>query len=286
MQPLIDGDVLVYEVAAVGQYVDEKDGETIRLRPWDWVVETLEFKIEDICKAAGGTEKPLIYLTGDDLLWKMKRRVRPSLGDFEPNFRIERAKLRVYKGTRKSVKPEYYHAIRAYLITVHNAFVSRGCEADDEISMEQTLRPDSTIICTRDKDLRQVPGNHYGWESGLQPEFHPQSYDRLGSISLHRGKSSTKISGGGFLFFASQLLTGDVVDNIAGLPKYGPVKTFDILGDCESTGDALARVQQEYRNVYPIDWKDQLREQCDLLWMIRERNEDGSLKWFNPKEYS
>lgn len=283
-QAIIDGDVLVYEVAAVGQYIDPEDGVTIRTRPWDWVVETLEWRIEDIVKASGSSGKPLIFLTGDEVLWKMKARVRPSLPSYEPNFRIEVAKLRVYKGTRKTEKPFYYNSIRAYLITVHNAYVSRGCEADDELSIQQTLRPTETIICTRDKDLRQVPGWHYGWESGKQGEFEPTEYDDVGAIELDRSKSVPKIVGGGFAFFASQLLTGDTVDNIAGLPKYGPVKAASILDGCSTPRDYLSRVRSEYVNVYPDDWQAHLREQCDLLWMVRGRRDDGSLIRFNPKE--
>lgn len=283
MQPLIDGDVIVYEIAAVAQYVDE-DGET-RLRPWDWVVETIDFKIEGICNAVGASQRPLIYLTGDEVLWKMKRRVRPSLPIYEPNFRIERAKLRAYKGTRKSEKPLLYNSIRAHLIVEWGAFVAIGCEADDEMAMEQTRRPDSTVICTRDKDLRQVAGFHYGWESGLQPEFHLTEYDTLGTIDLYKTKYTTKIIGGGFKFFASQLVTGDVVDNISGLPKAGPVAAFNLLGDAESCRDCLNRVRQRYSEVYPDTWKEQLREQCDLLWMVRERDVEGRLVMFNPKDY-
>lgn len=283
MQALIDADVLVYEIAAVAQYYDE-DGE-LRLRPWSWVVETIDFRLNAICEAVGATQKPILYLTGDSHLWKVKGRVRPSLPSYEPNFRIERAKLRAYKGTRKTEKPYYYNSIRVHLIVEHGAWISRGCEADDEMAMEQTSRPDSTVICTRDKDLRQVAGFHYGWESGLQPEFDLTSYDTLGTISIHKTKSTTKIVGGGFKFFASQLITGDVVDNISGLPKAGPVAAFNLLGDAESCADCLDRVRTRYTEVYPDDWKEQLREQCDLLWMVRGRNEDGSLKFFNPKEW-
>lgn len=281
-QPLIDGDILVYEIAATGQYLNE--GGEIVLRPWDWVEETIDYRIKSICEAVEATQKPIIYLTGDESLYKMKRRVRPSLPTYEPNFRIGRAKLRVYKGTRKSDKPHYYNSIRAYLVVCHNAFVSIGCEADDEMAMEQTLRPDSTIICTRDKDLRQVAGRHYGWESGLQAEFGPYEYDQLGTIELVETKSTKKIVGGGFKFFASQLITGDIVDNIAGLPRSGPVAAINLLRDTESCRDCLDRVRARYEEVYPDDWKEQLREQCDLLWMVRRRDDEGKLVMFNPKE--
>jgi len=284
MQPLIDFDILAYEIGSIAQFTDEETGELIP-RPWDWVVETIDNRIEDICKAVGATQEPIGYLTGDPTLYVMKRRVRPSLPVYEPNFRIAMAKSRAYKSGRKEEKPLHYNNIRAYLVGVYNAYVAIGTEADDEMAIEQTKRPDSTVICTRDKDLRQVPGWHYGWESGKQAEFSLTSYDTLGTIELDRSKSAPKIVGGGFKFFCSQLFTGDQVDTIPGLKGYGPVKVANLLADCRTTGECLDVVRQEYATVHPEDWKTILREQSNLLWMIRERNEDGSLKFFNPKEY-
>lgn len=294
VQPLIDSDILAYEIGSVAQYVDEGTGEIIP-RPWDWVEETIDQKINDICNAVGATQKPLLYLTGDTLLYKMKRRVRPSLPIYEPNFRIAKAVSKDYKGGRKVDKPLHYHNIRAYLLGVYSAYVSIGCEADDEISIEQTKRFDpshlndyssaETIICTRDKDLRQVPGWHYGWECGRQGEFGPTAYDRLGTIQLDRSKSSPKIVGGGFAFFCSQLLTGDVVDNIGGLKGYGPVKVYSLLENCKSTAQLLSAVRSRYTELFGESWQIRLREQADLLWMVRERDNDGKLVMFNPKEY-
>lgn len=273
-----------YEIGAVAQFTDEESGELIP-RPWDWVVETIDNRINDICNAVGASRKPLIYLTGDTTLYNMKRRVRPSLPIYEPNFRTAMAVSRPYKNGRKEEKPLHYNNIRAYLVGVYDAYVSIGCEADDELAMEQTRRPLETIICTRDKDLRQVPGWHYGWESGRQGEFAPTEYDELGTLKLDRSGSSPKLRGGGFKFFASQLLTGDPVDTIPGLKGYGPVKVHSLVDSCTSTRELLDMVSGEYRNVYSDSWRINLREQCNLLWMIRERNEDGSLKFFNPKEY-
>ena len=288
MQPLIDGDILVYEIGSTAQYVDEGTGEIIP-RPWDWVVEAIDYKIADICKAVGATQEPIVYLTGDEYLWKMKRRVRPSLPIYEPNFRIAMAVSKDYKGGRKLDKPLYYNSIRAYLVGVYNAFVAIGCEADDEMAIEQTRRsqldPNSTIICTRDKDLRQVPGWHYGWECGRQGEFGPIFYDNIGSIILDRSKSQPKIVGGGFAFFCSQLLTGDVVDNIGGLKGFGPVKVYDALGNCETTATLLGGVRSRYTELFGEDWKGKLIEQANLLWMVIQRADNGSLIMFDPKEY-
>jgi len=286
MQPLIDGDILVYEIGATAQYTNEETGEIIP-RPWDWVEEAIDYKLRDICKAVGATEKPLIYLTGDEWLWKTKRRVRPSLPSYEPNFRIAMAVSKDYKGGRKVDKPLHYNNIRAYLVGVYDAHVSIGLEADDEMSIEQTRRAElgDTIICTRDKDLRQVPGWHYGWECGKQGEFGPVQYDRLGTIVLDRSKSAPKIVGGGFKFFCSQLFTGDPVDTIGGLAGYGPVKVDGLLSSLTTTRELVDRVRQEYESVHGEHWKEKLREQSNLLWMVRERDKDGKPVMFNPKDY-
>jgi hypothetical protein len=290
MQPLIDGDILAYEIGSIAQFTDEETGEIIP-RPWDWVVETIDNRINDICNAVGASRKPLIYLTGDTTLYNMKRRVRPSLPIYEPNFRIAMAVSKDYKGGRKLDKPLYYNSIRAYLVGCYNAFVAIGCEADDEMAIEQTRRfninPElcDTIICTRDKDLRQVPGWHYGWECGRQGEFGPTYYDELGTIILDRSKSQPKIVGGGFAFFCSQLLTGDIVDNIGGLKGYGPVKVYDALGTHQTTASLLDAVRSRYTELFGEAWKDNLREQANLLWMVRERDEEGKLIMFNPKDY-
>lgn len=288
-----------YEIGSVAQYVDERTGEIIP-RSWDWVEETLDARIEDICRAVGATQKPLLYLTGDIPLWNMKRRVRPSLPVYEPNFRIAMAVSKDYKGGRKLEKPLHYNNIRAYLISVYDAFVAIGCEADDEMAIEQTRREElyrngedivRTIICTRDKDLRQVPGWHYGWECGRQGEFGPVEYDRLGTIELvtktsPKGIKSHKIVGGGFAFFCSQLLTGDVVDNIGGLAGFGPVKVCAALGVHNTTGDLLNGVRSRYEELFGEAWRDKLREQANLLWMCRERDASGRLVMFNPKDYA
>lgn len=84
-----------------------------------------------------------------------------------------------------------------------------------------------TIIRTRDKDLRQCPGWHFGWELYNQPQFGPYLVDELGWIKLSDDRK--KIRGVGYKFFASQMITGDHVDNISGLSKAGPVAAFELI---------------------------------------------------------
>lgn len=165
---------------------------------------------------------------------------------------------------------------------MYNVVESEGMEADDLMAIEQTKRPNETIICTRDKDLRAVPGWHYGWELGNQPSFGPKLVEQLGHLRLSADRKSVK--GEGLLFFWSQCLTGDRVDSIPGLDGYGPVKAFETLRGCQSNEEAFQRVLEAYRGVYGDDAEKELLEQGQLLWMTRELHPDGSpVLWGFPE---
>lgn len=226
-----------------------------------------------------------LFLTGDRNTFRMAQRSNLLEEEFRPNFREALAAGKVYKGTRKQDKPFHWINLTAYILSQGNVVLAVGHEADDEIAIAHRNQYGKSIICTRDKDLRMVPGLHYGWECGKQPEFGPVEYDALGKIELIRGKSGNKIKGGGFKFFGSQLLTGDVVDNIGGLRGVGPVKAYELLADCTSEREVFDSVKRHYEEVAGDDWKKLLTEQCSLLWIIRERNPDGTLKHFNIEEW-
>lgn len=272
---LIDSDILLYEIGAVGEYIDERGEKAYR--DFDFVANILHDKVDSICKAAGATGSPRLFLTGNERYWGAR---------YIPNFRESIAVSKDYKGTRKADKPFHYYNLYHYIISTYDTVVSNGCEADDLICIEHYSKPDSTIICTRDKDLRMCPGLHYGWECGLQAEFGPHYYSPVGQIELKRkfdknGKcTSSKIVGGGFAFFASQLLTGDTVDNIGGLGNFGPVKAYKLLSGAGTEDEYLSVVKQSYREQVGEGWLEALQEQANLLWICRERNEDGSLKGY------
>lgn len=269
MQPLIDADVLRYEIGAVGQYTND-DGDLV-YRDWDWVATAFDDRIRDICEAVEATQPPILYLTGDAKLLK---------DAYIPNYRENLAVGKVYKGTRKSEKPFHYRNLTAYIMGTYDTRVANGCEADDLICIEQHSRLEQrdTIICTRDKDLRQAAGWHYGWECGKQPEFGPIEYDSFGTISLVKGKSGNKIVGGGEKFFFAQLLTGDSVDNIGGLKSAGPVKAYKLLAEANDRETCQSIIKGVYQDQHPDNWLQLLQEQSDLLWIVKERNEDGTLK--------
>lgn len=265
MRPLIDGDILCYEIgfAAETAWAAINPGEDpTSSPPWELVNFMLHERLDAICASVwhrlrGDKETPLIFLSG------------PT------NFRNDIATVKPYKGTRKSVKPWHYNNIKVYLTGCFNTMVSDGMEADDNMATFHIFNTD-TCICSRDKDLRQVPGWFYSWELGKQAALGPMMIDRHGSISLSNDRK--KIEGTGLSFFYSQVLTGDVVDNIPGLPRCGPVAAYDILtGSPEQK--MLNMVYAAYLDYYGVDdCAERLTEQGRLCWMTRQVNIDGTPK--------
>jgi len=264
MKPLIDADILTYECAFGGQ-----DRETGEAYSFEYVSALIDKKINEICQAVGATQPPLLLLTGKD------------------NFRFDIATVKPYKGNRKQPKPFHYRNARAYFESL-GAVVVDGMEADDMLAIKQMedywmffgskdnakqhSRACKTVICTRDKDLRQVQGWHYGWEHGLQPEYPLTFVDEIGSLEL---TDKNKLKGTGLKFFYSQIITGDVTDNIPGLPNKGPVYAYKLLSDTNTEGDMLNAVISAYTEFYGDAWEEHLLEQGRLVWMIRELDEEG-----------
>ncbi|QZI86249.1 hypothetical protein PODOV005v1_10015 [Vibrio phage PS32B.2] len=112
-----------------------------------------------------------------------------------------------------------------------------------------------------------VPGNHFGWLCGKQPQYGPRV------VSPDEGAK----------FFCTQLLTGDTVDNIPGLPRVGPVKAEAILNECNGMEECLKAVREAYRAFYGDEWAERLEEQGKLLWMCREMKNDMVVQFSLPE---
>lgn len=252
MQPLIDCDVILYEIG----YAAEAGWEGPGLPSFDYVAPMCDNLINNICAIVDADCPPILYFTG-------KR-----------NFRFEIAKTHPYKD-RPSKKPWHYYNIKAYLQSKYEWRLQEGLEADDLMAIEQYRRGGDTIICTRDKDLRQVEGWSYGWECHNQPSFGPEYISGYGGIKLSSDRK--KINGTGEAFFYSQMLTGDSVDTIVGLGgRTGPVKAFEILSGCTTSKQALKAVYEAYKSLYgPLGYSYMI-EQGRLLYMTRKLREDGS----------
>ena len=250
MKPLIDADILRYEVGFGAETGWQTEGE---LPPWPYVEEMLHYRIDKICADVGATEPPVLYITEGR------------------TFRFDIAKRKPYKGTRKEHKPWHFNNLTVYFKDILKCEVVKDIEADDAMAIRH-MGPEETIVCSRDKDLKQLPGPFYSWELGRQPSFGPTVITKEGSLHLSDNK---KLTGTGLPFFYAQVLMGDASDNIPGLPGWGPVKTYEYLID-ESLSALCGLVQYVYDEHYGADWEEELLEQGQLCWMTRRLHPNGS----------
>lgn len=265
MRAIIDADIFRYEIGFAAEVAWRgMTGEEEALPPFDFVREILHERIAYIL-AATECDSYTLYLTAS-----------------EPTFRFEIATVKPYKGTRPSNKPWHFDNLTVHMVDVLGAKVIKGIEADDAMSIDHLADPD-TVLCSRDKDLRQVPGWFYSWELGRQPAFGPVKIEELGWIELKENRKDIK--GTGFAFFAAQLLLGDKVDNIPGLPGCGPVAAFEALNGCTSIEEYMEVVRKLYQEHYPDDWIKQLNEQGILCWMLRSLNPDDSIPLWDEGDY-
>jgi len=283
---LQDADVLIYRIGHAGQerqYNAIVDGEcinTFRLRseakraivgcsnaeilpivvPKErhevihWMRLQLFKILEDL-----QTKDMRLFLTGDN------------------NFRFKLATIQPYKGHRdKEDRPYWYDELRKYLVDEWDAEIVDGMEADDKLGIVQyedynqaccvadyRFGPDAhtnTIISTIDKDLNMIPGWHYNFVK--EERYWVDEHEAL-------------------LNFYSQLLTGDVSDNILGIPKVGPKTAEKLLVYCETEKEMYNVVRQCYQQnvdkftpLTKLSIDEIIRENGKLLWIRRYPNEE------------
>lgn len=244
----------------------------------------------------GATEAPTLFLTNTKRINKTLNKRRKlndePVKEYVENFRVEVAKEKDYKGGRKATKPFHFYNLLHYMLASYDVHVNEdGLEADDAMCITQYGR-DDTIICSRDKDLRQCPGWHYSWEVGKQPSIGPIWVDSLGWLEWKnkgevdaKGRAKpAKIFGVGNKFFYYQLLVGDTVDNIGGVKGRGPVFAYNLLHAAVSERQCYELVAEKYLQNWGEEWKVKFREQADLLWMVREIDENGEkVRWKPPQ---
>jgi len=250
---VIDGDILLYSVGWGSEDIEQS-----------WIVDQ---RIENFFKrlfTKFETYNYKAYLTG------------------KGNFREQAATTHKYKGNRKPEKPKWYKYIKDYLLHMHNTVVIEGMEADDGMAMNIT-RNNNSILCSIDKDLWMVEGWHYSWSTHNSPEKPLRYIKNDEGLTLLEGKRK-KLIGGGYPWFYAQLLMGDKTDNIVGPKGYGDVKAYKALQECETEKDYYAVVKEVYEEEYGEQAEDRLLENAQLLWMVKELDDDGEfVMWEKPE---
>jgi 5'-3' exonuclease len=169
-----------------------------------------------------------------------------------------------YKQTGMRVKgrkerPEHFNKVKDYLYSLDSVAVADNLEADDLLGIWSTQARDTSVIVTVDKDMDQLPGVHYN----------PRK-DVYYLVSEEQAK----------MFFLKQLLMGDPMDNIPGLPKLGPIKAEKIISVLESSKAAAAVVLDHYFLTYGENWVDYFLSNGKLLWLQRSEQERFTLENF------
>lgn len=158
------------------------------------------------------------------------------------NFR--KAVYPEYKGNRKDAyRPKYEADCKDYLKLQHNAQVLDGAEADDALGFRAYEIGERAIVCTNDKDNKQTAGKHY---DPVKKEFF--------SVT---DEEATR-------FFYYQMLVGDPVDNLKGVPGIGPVKANKLL-------DSVPPEEwyQTVKDNYSCDEEFYMMAKCLHIWKKR-----------------
>lgn len=167
------------------------------------------------------------------------------------NFRYQVAKTKPYKGNRPELgerEKQWKQYINEYLVQKYAFQRVNNIEADDAVSITTHQLRDRQInhlICSNDKDVDQVWGNHYSMN---KRKFYHIDQDQA-SFLLHK-----------------QLITGDATDNISGLPNKGKVYADKLLNG-KTREERIKALIWAYQQFAP-NYGDYMKEQIDLLTML------------------
>lgn len=193
---LIDGDIILYNIA-LGS---EKES-------FEWNIKyNIYYTLLSIL-TKNNTSSYIGYITGSN------------------NFRKQIELPRKYKDNRKKEKPKWFKYVKKILIEELKFIETDYIETDDALSICSN-KFENIVICTNDKDLLQIPGEHYNFITD--------------TFKMMSKEESEK-------FFWTQMLTGDSVDNVQGIKGLGPVKAKKLL---ENVTDYKSKVLNIYIEIY------------------------------------
>lgn len=182
-----------------------------------------------------------------------------------------------YKANRNNTpRPRHLQELKEHLITRWGTRIALGQEADDALGIEQIKGIMSlpsfgickSIICSIDKDLQQIPGNHYNFVK-KEHTFVTQE--------------------AGLKNFYKQILTGDTADNIKGAKGIGPVKAEKILGSIRADDRVLSEaVLETYIKAFNITTPEGIKEIRAYITKIGQvlkiRQQEDEPLWLFPLE--
>jgi hypothetical protein len=150
------------------------------------------------------------------------------------NFRNAIAVTAPYKGNRTGPKPIHLAAARQHLIDFWGASVYDFMEADDAIATgaaKELAAGTSPVIVSLDKDFDQIPCDRYDMVNKVTTS--PDAFEATRNLY-------------------KQIIMGDAVDNIKGLPLCGKAMAGELLDGAKSELDMALIVidQMGYTRAY------------------------------------
>jgi len=187
------------------------------------------------------------------------------------NFRetvFEDYKKSVSREAARDKRQSWFPELKEYVANLDNVVVTEDCEADDylaEWAVQLSRQNIDRCIITTDKYLITVGGKMYS----------PAVKKYLGKESMFHDIAPPEA----FRFFCTQMIMGDSVDSVPGIPGMGPVKTERYLEQF-STFDLAAAVKRIYDLAYGLESKDYFLINGKLLHMRRSPQD-----WFTEEVF-
>jgi hypothetical protein len=195
----------------------------------------------------------------------------PSSG----NYRDSVATHTKYKGNRDgTVRPVYLSSLREHLRDKYGAQVAVGHEAEDEVSIKAgLLGQDGYVVVGHDKDLLQIPGDHYDWVEN--------AHYKISSVEARKA-------------LWTQVLMGDTADNIPGCWGIGYTKAVNRVNKWipdheEFLFEIVVEEYEKSRKTKDCPYKDESDDQIharvfETYWLVKLKETAEEAQWFQKNE--
>lgn len=243
---LIDGDILLYRFGHASQDTFQFDDGVVAeaVAPFEYAYTDLRSFVALVARKCR-VDDVTIVLSGDR------------------NFRY--SVLPSYKWNRKNQpKPLLFNELREAVLEDYLCLEQPILEGDDLMGIISTSNPGKYIIASIDKDLMQIPGWHYNWNTDK------------------RHRVTKRIAE---YFFYRQILTGDPGDGYTGIPGIGPIKADKILGVSSSPHEYWASVVSAYLESGLTE--DDAIQQARVAKILQKNDYDfqkGEVKLWTPSQ--
>lgn len=167
------------------------------------------------------------------------------------NFRHKLATLKPYKGNRdRSEEPVWRKEVEAFLLNEYEVTRTQGFEADDALAMDFVKDTHHSIISSQDKDFLTIENvRMWNWRKNEMIHVEPLEAKRN---------------------FYTQMLTGDVCDNIGGVSGMGPAKSGRLLAPMKDVKAMEYVVYYAFKKEYGVKAWEAFVETGRLLYLWRK----------------